>query len=118
MSDNGLLEYISFRQSTHLNYHRAADIGMQDYGKLIPQAMKFVQQDLPTSILHTRDDNNSLLELGIRCLLFVVTEENCSRLLIGNWLDNGQDTAHLRINLTHLRSGQSSHPSGVTFRSP
>lgn len=62
---HALLEYISFRQSTQLNYHRA-DIDIQDYRTLIPQTMKFVEQDLPTSVLKAINDNNSLLELGIR----------------------------------------------------
>jgi len=59
------LEYISFRQSTHPNYHHA-DIDTKDYTKLIAQAVKFVQQDLPTSALSASNDARSLLELGIR----------------------------------------------------
>lgn len=63
--DPGLLNYISFRHSTHLSYHHA-DIRPQDYVTLLPQAMKFVAQDLPTSVLSVSNDSKSLLELGIR----------------------------------------------------
>ena len=80
--DTELLDYISFRQSTHLNYHRAG-IDIQDYKTLLPQTMKFVQQDLPTSILSASDDPKSLLELGIRYLFFVTAEVNRSENL--NW---------------------------------
>ena len=66
MLDSGLLEYISFRQSTHLNYHRAGGIDAQNYAKLMPQAMKFVQQDLPTNVLSDMKDAKSVLELGTR----------------------------------------------------
>ena len=64
MSDTELLDYVSFRQSTYLNYHRT-DI---DYGTLLPQAIKFVQQDLPTSTLSASNGPRFLLELGIRYL--------------------------------------------------
>lgn len=66
--DTELLDYISFRQSTHLNYHRAK-IGAQDYGTLLPQAIKFVQQDLPTIVLSISDDPKLLLELGVRYII-------------------------------------------------
>lgn len=59
------LGYISFRQSTHPSYHRA-DIDTKDYTKLIAHAMKFVQEDLPTSALSASNDAKLLLELGIR----------------------------------------------------
>lgn len=65
--DTGLLNYLSFRHSTHLSYHHA-DIRPQDYATLLPQAMKFVGQDLPTSVLGVSNDSKSRLELGIRCL--------------------------------------------------
>jgi len=64
-ADTGLLEYISFHQSTHLNYHRA-EIDTQDWKKLIPQTMKFVQQDLPTVVLSVSKDPKLLLEFGTR----------------------------------------------------
>lgn len=67
MYNNELLAYLAFRQATHLNHHRAG-IDVQDYGALLPQAMKFVQQDLPTSVLSVSDDPKFLLELGIRYL--------------------------------------------------
>ena len=66
--DPELLDYISFHQSTHVNYHRAG-IDIQDYKTLLPQTMKFVLQDLPTSVLSVSEDPKSLLELGIRYLL-------------------------------------------------
>lgn len=66
-ADPGFLEYISFRQSTHLNYHRA-NIDPQDYKTLIPKTIKFIQQDLPTSVLNDSNDPKLLLELGIRYL--------------------------------------------------
>lgn len=70
MSMNGteLLDYVSFRQSTHLNYHRAASIEAQHYEILVPQTVKFVQQDLPTSALSDSNDPKLLLERGIRYL--------------------------------------------------
>ena len=60
--ESGVLEYFSFRLSTHLNYRTKVSVGGQDYRKM----MKFVQQDLPTSALSVSDDPKSLLELGIR----------------------------------------------------
>ena len=66
--DDKLIEYVNFRQSTYFNYHRV-NIEAQD--NMIPQVMKFVQQDLPTSALGANDasnhDNESLLELCLRC---------------------------------------------------
>jgi len=56
------LEYVNFRQSTHVNYHHIDT----DFNKLMAQAIKFVQQDLPTSVLNARDDARSLLELSVR----------------------------------------------------
>ena len=63
-----LLDYISFRESTHLNYHRA-NTDAQDHWTLIPQAMKFVQQDLPTIVLNNSDNPKLLLELGVRYII-------------------------------------------------
>ena len=68
MNETELLDYLSFRQSTHLNYHRAAGIEAQQYGILIPQTIKFVQQDLPTSALSASNDPKLILERGIRYL--------------------------------------------------
>lgn len=65
--DTALLAYVSFRQSTYLKNHRAG-IGVPDFETLVPQAMKFVQQDLPTSVLSASDDPKFILELGIRYL--------------------------------------------------
>ena len=66
-TDPGLLDYVSFHQATHLNYHRA-NIDSQDYEKLVSRAMKSVQQDLPTSVLDTSKGPKVLLELGVRYL--------------------------------------------------
>ena len=65
-SESGVLEYLSFRLSAHLNYRTSDELARYDYSKLIAQAMKFVQQDLPTSSLSANDDAKSLLELGLR----------------------------------------------------
>lgn len=67
MYNDELLAYFAFRQATHLNHHRVR-IDAQDYGTLLPQAMKFVQQDLPTSVLSVSNNPKFLLELGIRYL--------------------------------------------------
>ena len=66
MNETELLDYLNFRQSTHLNYHRATGIEAQQYGILIPKTIKFVQQDLPTSMLSASDDPKLILEHGIR----------------------------------------------------
>jgi hypothetical protein len=65
VDDTKLLDYVSFRQSTHLSYHRA-NIRPQDYQTLLPKTTKFVEQDVPTSVLTGSKDPMSLLELGIR----------------------------------------------------
>jgi hypothetical protein len=62
--DTKLLDYITLRHSTHLNYHHA-NIRPEDYKTLIPQAIKFVE-GLPTVVLKAVKDPKSLLELGIR----------------------------------------------------
>lgn len=65
--DTKLLDYITLRHSTHLNYHHA-NIRLEEYKTLIPQAMKFVQ-DLPSIVLKAGGkDPKTLLELGIRYL--------------------------------------------------
>lgn len=63
--DPELLEYLSFRHSTHLNYRNAV-IRPEDYKTLIPQTLKFVQKDFPASVLAASNDPRSILELGIR----------------------------------------------------
>ncbi|KAF9782248.1 hypothetical protein BJ322DRAFT_1111124 [Thelephora terrestris] len=65
VDDTKLLDYVSFRQSTHLSYHRA-NIRPQDYQTLLPKTTKFVEQDVPTSVLTSSKDPMSVLELGIR----------------------------------------------------
>ena len=67
-SESAILEYLSFRLSAHLNYRISDALARYDHNKLIVQAMKFVQQDLPTSALSANDDAKSLLELGLRYL--------------------------------------------------
>ena len=66
MYDTKLLDYITLRRSTHLNYHHA-HIRPEDYETLIPRAIKFVN-DLPTVVLKAVKDPKYLLELGIRYL--------------------------------------------------
>lgn len=65
--DTALIAYITFRQSTQLNHHRVG-IDVPDYETLLPRTMKFVRQDLPTSVLSVSDDPKFLLELGVRYL--------------------------------------------------
>ena len=64
--DDRLLDYITLRHSTYLNYHHA-NVRPEDYKTLIPQVMKFVEE-LPTIVLKAGKDPKSLLELGIRYL--------------------------------------------------
>jgi ABC-type uncharacterized transport system ATPase component len=63
--DTGFIDYVSFRRSTYLNYHRAI-IDPQDNGPLMIRTKKFVEQDLPTRVLITSNDPRSMLELGVR----------------------------------------------------
>jgi hypothetical protein len=65
VEDAELLDYIFFRHSTYLHY-RDVDIPPEDYQALIPRVLKFVNEDVPTSVLIASDDPTSLLELGIR----------------------------------------------------
>ena len=79
-SDSGAFGYLSFRISTHLDYHRA-DIDPQVRDELMGRAVEFVQ-DHPTSVLSAYSNGESLLELGIRYPISVTFETNFSGTLI------------------------------------
>ena len=63
-SDSIVPGYLSFRISTHLDYHRAG-IDVQVCDELMGRAVEFVQ-DHPTTVLSAYGNGESLLELGIR----------------------------------------------------
>ena len=68
MEDTKLLAYVNFRQSTHVSYHRA-DLRPREYEPLMAGAIKFVEQDVPTSVLIDSKEAARILEIGIRYLL-------------------------------------------------
>lgn len=61
--DQQLVNYVSFRRETYLNYN-ANDDDMQFFGE--PSSAHYVQHELPTDVLRTRSDYQSILELATR----------------------------------------------------
>ena len=69
MSDTELVDYVSFRRYTHINYRQAGTIDMKTYDGLTSRARKFVEQDVPTNVLVGISDSGAILDHGIRYLL-------------------------------------------------
>jgi hypothetical protein len=63
--DQQLMNYASFRQSTHVNYN-VNDNDVQISEQRLSKAAHHVQHELPTDVLQTRNDYRSSLELATR----------------------------------------------------
>ncbi|KAF9654423.1 hypothetical protein BDM02DRAFT_3106814 [Thelephora ganbajun] len=61
-----LAAYASFRQATHLSYRAEYGIEIQAIADMIPKWEQHVLYELPTNVLRTLDDPQSILELGTR----------------------------------------------------
>lgn len=63
--DQQLMNYVSFRQGTYMNYNvNASDI--QAVPEMITRSAHYVQHELPTDALRAREDYQSILELATR----------------------------------------------------
>jgi len=62
-----LLNYVSFRQGTYSSYRTAATF--QNLQEAMAISSNYVQHELPTDVLQTRDDYQSTLELAVRQVL-------------------------------------------------
>jgi len=63
--DPQLMNYVSFRQEAYLNYN-ATDDHIRALGEKMSTSAYYVQHDLPTDVLRTRNDYQSILELATR----------------------------------------------------
>ena len=63
--DQQLMNYVSFRQGTYLNYSTDDD-DIQVLGEKMSKSAHYVQHELPTDVLQTRSDYPSILELATR----------------------------------------------------
>ncbi|KAF9654422.1 hypothetical protein BDM02DRAFT_3196715 [Thelephora ganbajun] len=70
-----LMDYISFRQGAYSSYHTADD-HIQAFQETMARSAHYVQHELPTSVLRTRDDYQSTLELALREWTGYGTPEN------------------------------------------
>ncbi len=59
-----LVNYVSFRQGTYSSY-RTADT-FQNLQETMAISSNYVQHEMPTDVLQTRDDYQSILELAVR----------------------------------------------------
>ena len=63
--DQQLANYVSFRQGTYLNYSPNAG-NTQASREVMSKLAQYVQRELPTDVLRTREDHQSILELATR----------------------------------------------------
>lgn len=63
--DQQLMNYVSFRQSTHVNYN-VNDTDVQVSEEKLSKSAHYVQHELPTDVLQSRNDYRSTLELATR----------------------------------------------------
>lgn len=62
-----LMDYVSFRQGTHSNYSETADDDhIHVFQEMMTKSAHYVQHEMPTELLRTRDDYQSILELATR----------------------------------------------------
>jgi hypothetical protein len=62
-----LKNYVSFRQGTRSNYSDAADDDhIHTFQEMMTKSTHYVQHEMPTEVLQTRDDYQSILELATR----------------------------------------------------
>ena len=62
-----LMNYVSFRQGTHSNYSNTADDDhIHTFQEMMTKSAHYVQHEMPTDVLRTLDDHQSILELGTR----------------------------------------------------
>lgn len=64
-ADRQLMNYVSFRQGTYLNYSTNDD-DIQVSREKMSVSAHYVQHELPTDALRTRNDYQSILELATR----------------------------------------------------
>lgn len=60
-----LMDYISFRQGTYLNYSTNDD-HIHAFQETMTKSAHYVQHEMPTDVLRTRKDHPSILELAVR----------------------------------------------------
>lgn len=61
-----LMNYVSFRQGTHSNYSDTDDDHVHIFQEMMTKSAHYVQHEMPTDVLRTCDDPQSILELGTR----------------------------------------------------
>lgn len=62
-----LMNYVSFRQGTQSNYSDTAnDDHINAVQEMMARSTHYVQHDMPTDVLRTYDDYQSILELATR----------------------------------------------------
>jgi hypothetical protein len=64
--DQLLVNYISFRQGAYLSYRTTNAGDIQAFPEMMSKSVRYVQHELPTDVLRTRDDYESILELATR----------------------------------------------------
>lgn len=98
-----LVNYVSFRQGTHSNYSDTADDDhAHAFQEMMTKSAHYVQHEMPTEVLRTRDDDQSILELATRWISSN-SSTTSSRLTAG--AENGQAMARLRIETRRSRGG-------------
>ena len=65
-ADRQLMDYVSFRQGTYVNYNTNNDDDVQVSREKMSSSAHYVQHELPTDTLRTRNDYQSILELATR----------------------------------------------------
>ena len=60
-----LINYVTFRQGAYSSY-RTADTHFKTLQETMAISSEYVQNEMPTDVLRTRDDYQSILELAVR----------------------------------------------------
>lgn len=63
--DQNLINHVSFRLGTYLSYSTNDD-DIQAIPQMMSKSAHYVQHEVPTDVLRTRDDYQSTLELATR----------------------------------------------------
>jgi hypothetical protein len=94
--DQPLMDYVSFRQGTYSNYSTAED-HIHALNETMAKSAHYVQHEMPTDTLRTREDCQSILELATRWLLprslIVSLTDHASREWTGYGTPENRDSA-------------------------
>lgn len=61
-----LMNYVSFRHGTYWNYNGTDDNHVHAFQEIMAKSARYVEHEMPTDVLRTHEDPQSILELAVR----------------------------------------------------